>query len=73
MTSFTISMRRALICFILTITSALFIVSCTPPWQHANTAVASNGGPKPTAQQVLITIQKNFRQVSSFHVIYESR
>jgi hypothetical protein len=68
MTSFTISIRRALICFILTITSALFIVSCAPPWQHANTAIASNGGAKPTAQQVLISIQKNFRQVSSFHV-----
>ena len=68
MTSFTISMRRAMIYFILTLTSALFIVSCAPPWQHANTAIASNGVAKPTAQQVLASIQKNFRQVSSFHV-----
>ncbi len=68
MTSFTVPMRRAMICFILTITSALFIVSCSPPWQHANTAVASIGGAKPTAQQVLASIQKNFRQVNSFHV-----
>ena len=68
MTSFHIPMRRALICSILTIASALLIVSCTPPWQHANTTIVSNLGSKPTAQQVLTAIQKNFRQVSSFHV-----
>ena len=68
MTSFLIPVRRAMICFILTIASALLIVGCAPPWQHANTDIASNGGSKPTAQQVLTTIQKNFRQVSSFHV-----
>ncbi len=69
MTSFLIPMRRAIIYSILAIASALLIVGCAPPWQHANTAVASNGGSKPTAQQVLASIQKNFRQVSSFHVI----
>src|SRR5260370_10623068 len=68
MTSFQIQIRRALICSILTLASALLIVGCTPPWQHSNTANASNLGPKPTAQQVLTTLQKNFRQVSSFHV-----
>ena len=68
MTCFHISIRRALICFILTIASALLIVGCTPPWQHGSTAAASNLGSKPTAQQVLTTIHKNFRQVSSFHV-----
>jgi LppX_LprAFG lipoprotein len=68
MTSFHISIRRALICSFLTIASVLLIVGCTPPWQHSNTASTSNLGPKPTAQQVLTTLQKNFRQVSSFHV-----
>src|SRR5438874_3275195 len=68
MTSFHIPMRRALICSILTIASALLIVGCTPPWQHANTTIASNIGSKPTTQQVLTDIQKNFRQVSTFHV-----
>jgi hypothetical protein len=68
MTSFHIPIRRALICSILTIASALLIVGCSPPWQHTNTANASNLGSKPTAQQVLSAIQKNFRQVSSFHV-----
>ena len=68
MTSFHIPMRRALIYSILTIASALLIVGCTPPWQHSNTTNASNVASKPTAQQVLAAIQKNFRQVSSFHV-----
>ena len=68
MTSYHIPMRRAMMCFILTIASALLIIGCTPPWQHGSTAAASNLGSKPTAQQVLTTIQKNFRQVSSFHV-----
>ena len=68
MTSFLIQMRRAIICFMFTIVSALLIASCAPPWQHANTAIVSNLGSKPTAQQVLTSIQKNFRQVSSFHV-----
>jgi len=68
MTSFHIPMRRALICSIFTIASTLLIVGCAPPWQHSNTANASNVGSKPTAQQVLTTLQKNFRQVSSFHV-----
>ena len=68
MTSFLIQMRRAIIYFMFTIVSALLIVSCAPPWQHSNTAIVSNLGSKPTAQQVLTSIQKNFRQVSSFHV-----
>jgi hypothetical protein len=68
MTSFHISIRRAMICFILTIASALLIVGCTPPWQHGSTAVTSNLGSKPTARQILTTIQKNFRLVSTFHV-----
>lgn len=69
MTSIHILIRRAIICSILMIASALLIVGCAPPWQHANTTSSSNGGPKPTAQQVLASIQKNFPQVSSFHVI----
>jgi LppX_LprAFG lipoprotein len=69
MTSFHIPMRRTIICTLLTIASALLIVGCAPPWQHANTDAASNGGSKPTAQQVLSSIQKNFPKVSSFHVI----
>jgi len=56
-------------CFILTIASALLIAGCTPPWQHSSSASATGLGPKPTAQQVLSAIQKNFRSVTTFHVI----
>jgi hypothetical protein len=68
MASFHIPLRRAMVCIILTIASALLIVGCTPPWQHGNTAVASSSGSKPTAQQILNAIQKNFRSVTTFHV-----
>ena len=69
MTSIHLTIHRAIICSILTIASALLIVGCAPPWQHAITTSSTNGGSKPTAQQVLASIQKNFPQVSSFHVI----
>jgi LppX_LprAFG lipoprotein len=68
MNPFYLSMRRAMVCFFLTIASALLIIGCTPPWQHNGTTAASNVGSKPTAQHILATIQKNFRSVSSFHV-----
>ena len=69
MTSFHISMRRALVFFILIIVCTLLIVGCTPPWQHGSSSSASSSDSKPTAEQVLTAIQKNFRSVSSFHVI----
>ncbi len=68
MNSFHISMRRAMVCFILTIASALLITGCTPPWQHGSAATASSLGSKPAARQILTAIQKNFRSVNSFHV-----
>jgi hypothetical protein len=68
MASFAIPLRRTIACLILTIASALSIVGCTPPWQHGSAAVASRSDSKPTAQQVLNTLQKNFRSVSTFHV-----
>ncbi|HYX48578.1 MAG TPA: LppX_LprAFG lipoprotein, partial [Ktedonobacteraceae bacterium] len=68
MTSFFIPMRRVIICSILTLAGALLMVGCAAPWQHSNTNAANNGSSKPTAQQVLTSLQKNFRQVSSFHV-----
>jgi len=68
MTSFHISMRRAMVCFILTLASSLLIVGCTPPWQHGSSAATTSLGSKPTAQQILTAIHKNFRSVSSFHV-----
>ena len=44
----------------------LLLAGCTLPWQHS--ANTSGLGPAPTAQQVLTTMQKNFRSVSSFHL-----
>ncbi|HJT56403.1 MAG TPA: LppX_LprAFG lipoprotein [Ktedonobacteraceae bacterium] len=67
-----ISMRRAFACVVLCLASGLLLVGCTPPWQHSNTAVASNFGAQPTAQQVLATLQKNFRTVTAFHVVMKT-
>ncbi len=64
-----VHVRRAFACILLTLASALVIVGCTPPWQHGNASAAPGLGPKPTAQQVLSTIQKNFRSVTTFHVV----
>ncbi|SRR6266516_2608406 len=68
MFSLHISVHRALAYLALTLASALFIVGCTPPWQHSNSASATGLSQKPTAQQVLNAIQKNFRSVTTFHV-----
>jgi hypothetical protein len=68
MASFDIPLRRAMACLLLTIASALLIAGCTPPWQHGSAAVTSGSVSKPTAQQILNTLQKNFRSVTTFHV-----
>ncbi len=68
MASIHIPLRRAMAYLTLVIASALLIAGCTPPWQHGSAAIANSSGPKPTAQQVLDTIQKNFRSVTTFHV-----
>lgn len=70
--SWRIPMRRALACVLLCMASALLLVGCTPPWQHNNVVAASNFGAKPTAQQVLTTLQKNFRSVTAFHVVMKA-
>ncbi len=70
MFSLHISARRALACMLLTGACALLIAGCSLPWQQNNTAVASNpGAAKPTAQQVLSEIPKNFRAVTTFHMV----
>lgn len=43
-----------------------FIAGCSLPWQRSTPS--SGLGPRPTAQQVLATMQKNFRSVTSFHL-----
>jgi LppX_LprAFG lipoprotein len=58
---------RILIFMMLFLVSALLFSGCSLPWQHNTTAVAN--GTKPTAQQLLTALQKNFRSVSAFHVV----
>lgn len=58
--------RRAVISLFFGAICVLLLAGCTLPWQH--TTPTSGLGPKPTAQQVLAAIQKNFRTVSSFHL-----
>ena len=70
MFSSTHSLRRALAFVALFLSSAFLIVGCSPPWQHAN-AASSNLGPKPTAQQLIATVKKNFNTVNAFHVVMQ--
>lgn len=71
MISFHLRLRRALSYAALGIACALLITSCKLPWQHAQTTtvVASTLSPKPTAQKLISTVQKNFRSVTAFHVV----
>ena len=70
MVSFHLPVRRVLAYSALFMVCALLITSCKLPWQHSqSTAVASTLGPKPTAQQLITTVQKNFRTVTAFHVV----
>jgi hypothetical protein len=47
----------------------LLFAGCSLPWQHSSLAATS--GPTPTAQQLFTALQKNFRTVSSFHVVMQ--
>lgn len=58
--------RGAFSALILGMACLLLLAGCSLPWQHSTTT--SDLGPKPTAQQVLATLQKNFRAVTSFHL-----
>jgi hypothetical protein len=69
MISFRMSVRCTLTCVVLTLAGALLIAGCSFPWQHNSTAVASGLTSKPTSQQVLSTVQKNFRTINTFHLI----
>jgi hypothetical protein len=46
------------------------MAGCSLPWQHSSPG--SSLGPHPTAQQVLDAVQKNFRSVTSFHVMMKT-
>jgi len=67
MFSFRNSMRCVLGVMGLCVAIALLVTGCSLPWQHDKTAQAT--GTRPTTQQLLTNLQKNFRNVSSFHVV----
>src|SRR5258708_31304471 len=69
MISFRMSVHRTLTCVVLTLAGALLIAGCSFPWQHDSTTAAIGFTSKPTAQQVLSTVQKNFRTITTFHLI----
>ncbi len=62
--------RGALAALFLCLTCLTMLAGCSLPWQQSTST--SGPGPKPTAQQVLTTMQKNFRSVSSFHLIMKT-
>ncbi len=67
MFSFRNPMRRVLGVIGLCVAIALLVTGCSLPWQHDKTAQAT--GTRPTTQQLLTNLQKNFCNVSSFHVV----
>lgn len=59
--------RRGALSVLLLGAACLFLLAgCSLPWQRSTPS--SSLGPKPTAQQVLTAMQKNFRSVTSFHL-----
>ena len=70
MYSIRLSARHLFGALLLCIASALLFTGCALPWQHSAAAQVSLG-PKPTTQQLLTTLQKNFRTVSTFHVVMQ--
>lgn len=65
--------RHALTLIALSMASLVLLAGCSLPWKHAakNVNVAAANAPKPTTQQLLTALQKNFRAVNSFHVILQ--
>ncbi|GAC1391542.1 MAG: hypothetical protein NVS4B11_30800 [Ktedonobacteraceae bacterium] len=66
-----VSFGRSLACLAVCLASMLLVTGCTLPWRHhattnANTKAAN--APKPTASQLLASLQKSFRATHSFHV-----
>lgn len=68
MFSYRISAGRVSALVVLCLVSALLITGCSLPWQHKAKHV---NVPKPTTQQLLASLQKNFRNVSAFHVVLQ--
>ena len=67
-----VSRQREFVFLLLGLAGVLLLSSCSLPWQHSS-ASASSVGPKPTAQQLITALQKNFRSVKSFHVVMSTQ
>lgn len=71
--------RGAILCLacVLLMLLTVLLAGCSFPWQHDSSANASAQGtsntpvPKPTTQQLLTALQKNFRTVTAFHVVLQ--
>jgi hypothetical protein len=66
-----ISSKRTLSFAILCMACTLFISGCSLPWRHHSINASTANIPTPTTQQLLTALQKNFRAVSSFHVVLQ--
>lgn len=66
-----VSAQSLLCAALLCLASALLFAGCGWPWQHRTTVTQTTLGPKPTTQQLLTALQKNFRTVTSFHVVMQ--
>jgi hypothetical protein len=69
--SIQIRFRLKQCCLLITFCAALVLLfaGCSLPWQHADQAATS--GHPPTTSQLFAALQKNFRSVSSFHVVMQ--
>jgi hypothetical protein len=61
-----ILVRRTSALVLLCLATALLVAGCRLPWQHSSFNIL---GPRPTAQQLLAAVHKNFGSVSAFHVV----
>ena len=66
------SLGSSLTCLVLCLASMFLVTGCTLPWRHhkvhTNVNTKAAHAPMPTTTQLLTSLQKSFRQASSFHV-----
>src|SRR5690349_20133056 len=63
-----ISRARWLSLSVLCLLSAVLLTACSLPWKHHTISKLPSS---PTTQQLLATLEKNFRNVTTFHVVMQ--
>jgi hypothetical protein len=58
--------RRTSAFVLLCLATALLVAGCRLPWQQSSFNIL---GPRPTAQQLLAAVRKNFSSIRAFHVV----